>query len=255
MTKINRAMGGLLGLAMAMGCGGLLGAADEPTRSVFIAAGTFQPPPGDEKALAAKVSEADKARKDTEKEIKAQFGKKREAWPPEQEEKLYALEEALAVANVSYAYRKVDTKKIPDAIKDLTRAAEGKGMQAGSKKHINMAASAAEADVLVEVLARRNETNGGALSATDCWVLISVGPGGKTDPARFAKIPVSYRAKVGWGTYAYKISGPTPERKAFVFEGYNGTGTSFGCHGAAANAASKVIDKFIEDNHALLGAK
>ena len=40
-----------------------------------------------------------------------------------------------------------------------------------------------------------------------------------------------------------------------MFEGYNGTGTSFGCHGAAANAASKVIDKFIEDNQAQLGAK
>ncbi len=240
---------------MMVGLSGMLGAAGEPTRSVFIAAGTFQPPSGDEKALAAKVSDADKARKEMEKQLKAQFGKKREAWPPEKEDELYALEEALAVANVSYAYRKVDAKKIPDAIKDLTRAAEGKGMQAGSKKHIAMAASAAEADVLVEVLARRNETNGGALSATDCWVLISVGPGGRTDKARFAKIPATYRAKTGFGVYAYKISGPTPERPAFVFEGYNGGGTAFGCHGAAANAASKVVDRFIEDNHALLGAK
>ena len=216
---------------------------------------TFQPPPGDEKALAAKVNEADKARKDLEKQIKSQFGKKREAWPPEKEEALYALEEALAVANVSYAYRKVDAKKIPDAIKDLTRATEGKGMQAGSKKHITMAASAAEADLLVEVLARRNETNGGAFSATDCWVLISVGPGGRTDKASFAKIPATYRAKAGFGVYAYKISGPTAERPAFVFEGYNGGGTAFGCHGAAANAASKIVDRFIEDNHALLGEK
>ena len=246
---------GLLGLGVVVGVSAMLAAADEPMRSVFIAAGTFQPPPGDEKALAAKVSDADKARKELEKQIKAQFGKKREAWPPEKEDELYALEEAVAVANVSYAYRKVDAKKIPDAIKDLTRAAEGKGMQAGGKKHITMAPSAADADLLVEVLARRNETNGGALAATDCWVLISVGPGGRTDKARFAKIPATYRAKTGFGTYAYKISGPTADRPAFVFEGYNGTGTSFGCHGAAANAASKVVDRFIEDNHALLGAK
>jgi hypothetical protein len=246
---------GLLGLGLAVVLGATAAAAEAPARSVFIAAGTFQPPPGDEKALAAKVKDADKARKDLEKQIKTQFGKKREAWPPEKEDELYALEEALAVANVSYAYRKVDAKKIPDAIKDLTRATEGKGMQAGDKKHITMAASAAEADVLVEVLARRNETNGGALSATDCWVLISVGPGGRTAKARFAKIPATYRAKTGFGVYAYKISGPTAERPAFVFEGYNGSGTSFGCHGAAANAASKVVDRFIEDNHALLGAK
>jgi len=249
------AMGGLLGLGLAAGFATVHGAADEPTRSVFITAGTFQPPAGDEKALAAKVRDADKARKELEKQLKAQFGKKREAWPTEKEDELYALEEALAVANVAYSYRKVEAKKIPDAIKDLTRAAEGKGMQAGSKKHITMAASAAEADVLVEVLARRNETNGGALAATDCWVLISVGPGGKTDKPLFAKIPSTYRAKTGFGTYAYKISGPTAERPAFVFEGYNGSGTAFGCHGAAANAASKVVDRFIEDNHAMLGAK
>jgi hypothetical protein len=255
MRKIRMAIGGLLGLGLAMGSAALLGAAEEPTRSVFIAAGVFQPPPGDEKALGAKVSEADKARKELEKQIKAQFGKKREAWPPEKEDELYALEEALAVANVSYAYRKVDAKKIPDAIKDLTRAAEGKGMQAGSKKHITLAPSAADADVLVEVLARRNETNGGALAATDCWVLFSVGPGGRTDKARFAKIPATYRAKTGFGTYTYKISGPTAERPAFVFEGYNGGGNAFGCHGAAANAASKAVDRFVEDNHALLGAK
>lgn len=252
LTKPGRVLSVVLVIA---GLGAAASAADEPTRSVFITAGSFEPPAGDEKALAAKVNDADKARKELEKKLKAEFGKKREAWPPEKEDELYSLEEAMAVANVSYAYRKFDAKKIPDAIKDLTRASEGKGMQAGKKKHIVLASSAADADVLVEVLARRNETNGGALAATDCWVLISVGPGGKTDKARFAKIPASYRAKTGFGLYAYKIAGPTPERPAFVFEGYNGNHTAFGCHGAAANAASSVVDKFIEDNYATLGPK
>ena len=245
----------LLALGMVAGLSVVVLAADEPTRSVFITAGSFEPPPGDEKALAAKLNDADKARKDLEKQLKTQFGKKRETWPPEKEEELYALEEAQAVANVGYAYRKVDAKKIPDAVKDLTRAAEGKGMQAGKKKHITLATSAADADLLVEVLARRNETGGAALSATDCWVLISVGAGGKTDKVRFAKIPTTYRAKTGLGLVAYKIAGPTAARPAFVFEGYNANHTSFGCHGAAANAASSVVDKFIEDNHALLGPK
>ena len=41
----------------------------------------------------------------------------------------------------------------------------------------------------------------------------------------------------------------------FVFEGYNGGGSPYGCHGAAANGASSAIDKFIEDNAANLVAK
>jgi hypothetical protein len=253
----NRAMISrtLLGLGLAAGLSAMSGAADEPTRSIFITAGTFEVAKGDEKELAAKVDAADKARKDAEKRLKEQFGKKREGWPPEKDAELYALEEAKAVANVAYAYRKIDPKKINDAIKDLTRASEGKGMQAGKKKHITLAASAAEADVLVEVLARRNETNGGALAATDCWVLISIGAGSKTDPAKFAKIPASYRTKAGFGLTAFKISGPTKERPAFIYEGYNGNGTAFGCHGAAANAAASVVDKFIEDNAANLTGK
>lgn len=255
MTRINRAVGGLLGLAVAMGFAGLLGAADEPTRSIFIAAGTLQVAPGDEKELRSKANDAYKARKEAEKKLKEQFGKKREAWPPEKDDELYAMEEAEAVAMAAWQYRKVDPKAVADAIKDLNRAAEGKGMQAGKKNHISLASSAAEADLLVEVLARRSESKGGAFTATDCWVLFSVGRGEKTAAARFAKIPADYRPKTSWRVNAYKIAGPNADRRTFIFEGYNGGGSSFGCHGAAANGASSLIDKFIEDNHALLGAK
>lgn len=55
--------------------------------------------------------------------------------------------------------------------------------------------------------------------------------------------------------WAWKISSPRPEKPVFVFEGYNGGGSEFGCHGAAANAASAVIDKFIEDNYARIAGK
>ena len=245
----------VLGLGALLGLSAMLPAADAPTRSVFITAGTLQMAQGTEKELSAKASEAYKARKDAEKKLKQEFGKKRETWPPEKDEELYNFEEAEAVATAAWQYRKIDPKAVADAIKDLGRAAEGKGMQAGKKNHITLASSAADADLLVEVLARRSVSSGGSFTATDCWVLFSIGRGEKTAAAKFAKIPPGYRAKTSWGVKAYKIAGPTAERPTFMFEGYNGGGSPYGCHGAAANGASSAIDKFIEDNAANLVAK
>lgn len=245
----------VLGLGAVLGLSVMLPAADTPTRSVFITAGTLQMAQGTEKELSAKASEAYKARKDAEKKLKQEFGKKRETWPPEKDEELYNLEEAEAVATAAWQYRKIDPKAVADAIKDLGRAAEGKGMQAGKKNHITLAGSAADADLLVEVLARRSVSSGGSFTATDCWVLFSIGRGDRTAAAKFAKIPPGYRAKTSWGVKAYKIAGPTAERPTFIFEGYNGGGSPYGCHGAAANGASSAIDKFIEDNVANLVAK
>lgn len=245
----------VLAFGVAAGLSMAAGAAGEPARSVFIRAGVHEVAQGDEKTLRTKANDAYNTRKNAEKKIKDQFGKKRESWPPEKEEELYALEEAEAMAMAAWQYRKVDPKGVNDAVKDLNRAAEGKGLQAGKKNHIALAGSAEAADLVVEVLARRSESRGGAFTATDCWVLFSIGRGEKTEAARFAKIPADYRVKTSFGLKAFKITGPSADRPVFTFEGYNGGGSSFGCHGAAANAASSVVDKFIEDNAAHLGAK
>ena len=246
---------GLVVLGVVLGLAAAARAADEPTRSVFITAGTLEVAKGEEKELRTKASDAYKARKEAEKKLKEQLGKKREAWPPEKDEELYVLEEAEAVAMAAWQYRKIDPKAVADAIKDLSRAAEGKGMQAGKKNHITLANSAADAELVVEILARRSESKGGSFTATDCWVLFGVGRGGKTSAANFAKIPADYRPRTSWKVNAYKIARPSAERPTFIFEGYNGGGSSFGCHGAAANGASSLIDKFIEDHHARLVAK
>jgi hypothetical protein len=209
----------LLGLGMAVGLSAMLPAADGPTRSVFITAGTLEVAKGEEKELRAKANAAYNTRKDAEKKLKEQFGKKREAWPPEKNEELYALEEAQAVAMADFLYRKTDPKAVSDAVKDLSRAAEGKGLQAGKKSHITLATSAADADLLVQVLARRSESKGGSFTATDCWVLFSIGRGEKTAAAKFAKIPATYRPKTSWGLFAFRTAGPTSERPVFTFEG------------------------------------
>jgi len=231
--------------------------ADDPTLAVYVAAAKVEPrkevDDATKNALKAKRDAATKARKELEKKLKAELGKKRETWPPEKDEELYKLEEAEAIADADYEYRKIDPKAIGDAVEDLTRACEGKGMQAGKKDHVRLVSSPAEADLQVEVLARRSQKELGAVVPSSCWVLFTIAPGARMDAARFAAVPATYRAKK-WNLYAWKIASPTAERPVFMFEGYNGGQTSIGCHGAAANAASGMIDKFVEDNYPKLAA-
>lgn len=234
---------------------GLARAADGPTMTVFVAAGNDEPRPevddATKNALKKKRDEANKARQALEKQLKSQFGKKREAWPQEKDDELYRLEEAAALAEADYEYRKINPKDIADAVEDLKGATQGKGLQAGKKDRIAPAASAAEAQLVVEVKARRQKKQLGAVVPSDCWVLFTLGPGGKVPAADFAKIPSTYRPRK-FLMAAWKIAGPTAEKPVFTFEGWNGGGTPFGCHGAAANSAAGLIDKFIEDHHALL---
>lgn len=228
-------------------------------RSVFVRAAQVEArkevDEAAKKALKDKRDAVSTARKALEKTLKAELGKKREIWPPEKDEELYRLEEAEALAAADYEYRKIDPKAIGDGVENVRDAVEGKGLSNFKKDHVTLAASAQDADLVVEVLARRSQKELGAVVPSYCWVLFTIGPGGKTDAAAFAKIPPGYRAKRSFMSTAWKIAGPTPERPVFVFEGYNGGGTPLGCHGAAANSAAGVIDKFIEDNASTLASK
>lgn len=209
-------------------------------------------------AFKAKRDEAKEARKAKEKQFKDQLGKKRETWPPDKDDELYALEEKEALTRAEYEYRRLDPKAIGDSVKDIVNAINGKGTS-GRKKHVALASSAADADLVLEVLARRSEkTLPTQLKPDWCYVFFSIGPGGKLDPARFAKVPKEYRIRKGFGWGIYKISGPSAESPVFRFESNNlmtsGAWGSFGCFGSAANAAAAAVDRFIEDNSAALSA-
>lgn len=203
------------------------------------------------KALKAKRDEAKEARKGLEKQLKDQLGKKREAWPPEKDDELYRLEEAEALAEADYEYRKIDPKGIADSVEDLTESIQGKGL-AGRKERIILASSAADADLVVEVAARRSgKTLPTQLKPDRCFVLFTVGSGGMGSAKSFARVPANYRPRK-LGLFAWRIAGPSESKPVFTFESYNGGTQEFGCQGQAANAASAAIDKFIEDNYAIL---
>ena len=250
------------GLIVGVGAMGSLvargGGVEGPALAVYVSAAKVEPrkevDDATKNALKAKRDEATKARKALEKQLNDQLGKKRETWPPDKDEQLYRLEEAEAIANADYEYRKIDPQAIGDAVKDLSRACGGEGLQAGRKSRVTLTDSAKDADLAVEVLARRSQKELGAVVPSHCWVLFSIGPGGKTDPARFAQVPEGYRPRK-FLLQAWKIASPTPERPYFIFEGYNGGGTPIGCHGAAANSASQVIEKFVEDNYPTLAGQ
>jgi hypothetical protein len=245
-------------VALAFGLGLLAGpGAADPSLSVYVSAASVEPrkevDEATKNALKTRRDEASKARKALEKQLKASLGKKRETWPPEKDEELYHLEEAEAIATAEFEYRKIDPKAIGDAVLDLSRAIEGKGLQAGKKDHLTMATAATDADLFVQILARRSEKELGAVVPSHCWVLFTIGPGGKMDPAQFARVPAGYRPRK-FLLQAWRLASPAEERPYFTFEGYNGGGSSIGCHGAAANSASTLIDKFAEDNYATLTA-
>ena len=241
------------------------------TGLVFVAASGAAPAPMKVYVTAARVEErknvdeatknALKARKDAardvrkakEDEIKAAYGKKKEQWPPEKQEEFFQVDEAAALAEADYEYRKIEIKGITDSVQDLIESIQGKGL-VGRKERVALASSAEEADLVVEVRARRSgKTLPTQIKADRCFLLFSLGPGGKLDPARFAQVPANYRPGK-FGAAVWRLASPKPESPVFLFESYNGGGSEFGCHGAAANAAAVAIDKFIQDNGALLSS-
>jgi len=228
-----------------------------PLRVYVTAAQVDAPRQADEatrNALKAKRDRTREARQALEKRLRGQFGKKREAWPADKGDELYQLEEAAALADADYEYRKIDPRGLADSAREVADSFEGKG-SAGRKERVALVSSAAEADLVVEVEARRDgKTMPTQVRPDRCFVLFTVGAGGHMDPKQLTMVPADYRIKK-LGLYAWKIANPKADDPVFYFESFNGGGNEFGCQGAAASAVSAAVDKFIEDNYQVLTAK
>jgi hypothetical protein len=204
-------------------------------------------------ALKLRRDEARQARRVLENELKQVYGGARRSWPPEREGELYRLEQAEALADADYEYRKADPRAAYDTAREIAESFQEKH-GASRVGAVVLTSSAAEADLVVEVAACRTAKSFPTQSKPDrCYVLFTVGAGGHLDPTHFARVPADYRIKK-FGTRAWRIAGPTLERPVFHFESYNGGGKEFGCPSAAAHAASAAVDKFIEDNYGVLTA-
>ena len=203
-------------------------------------------------ALKAKRDQAREARRALEKQLKDQLGKKREAWPPEKDDELYLLEEAEALAEADYEYPR-STPRTSRTRWRTSRVHPGQGHGRTGRKH-DARASAAEADLVLEVAARRSaKTLPTQLKPTAATFSSTWARAARWRP------PSSPRSPRPTGRRASRSSpgrSPAPSRAGPPSPSSPTTGRDeFGCQGAAANAASAALNKFIEDNYALLTTK
>lgn len=244
-------------IAVAIACGvvvspfaGASPAGDPPLR-VYVTTASGHRDGDSVEGLKVRRDHARTARRALERELKARHGKNRGSWPAEAESALSALEENVALAEAEYGYRRADPRGLAESARDIERSFETRGA-GGRRERLAVASSASEADLVVEVAARRaGKTLPTQVKPDRCYVLFTVAPGARMDPARFTKVPADYQIKK-IGLYTSKIAGPASGRSVFYFESYNGGGKEFGCEGAAASAASAAVDEFIEDNYRIL---
>jgi hypothetical protein len=222
---------------------------------VFVKAAEVQRMPmlDDWDALKLRRDQARQTRRVLENELREVYGNARKAWPAEREGELYRLEQAEALADADYEYRKSDPRAAFDTAHEIAEAFQERH-DADRPGPIVLTTTADEADLVVEVAACRVAKSFPTQSKPDrCYVLFTLGAGGHMDPKQFSKVPAGYPIKK-FGTRAWRIAGPTSDRPVFHFESYNGGGKEFGCPSAAAHAASAAVDKFIQDNYRLLTA-
>lgn len=199
-----------------------------------------------ETRLVAAMKDAETKRKDVEKSLKARHGKKRDAWPQEAQDAMSDADDAVALAQADYAYRKVKTEGLVDSAEDIRKAILGDGMS-GEKNQIRIVSSAEEAELIVEVNGRRSSSSGAmgglmALRDDQFYISFLVKAGPKLQAARFANVPRSYRLR-GFGATVYRLGVPKPDAPWWRFEAY---GTMK--WGSAANGASKLVEDFVQKN-------
>jgi hypothetical protein len=235
------------GIAVSPAAGGDRGG--EPPLRVFVTTARTRITDESAEALKARKDRAHEARRELERQSRDRYGKRRDDWPMEARNAMAVAEDAEALADSAYEYRKGDPRAVTDSARDIAASFEGR---AGGRERVEVASSATEADLVVEVAAQRSSKSRPTQVKPDrCYVLFTVAPGARMDPDRFRKVPADYRIRK-LGVNAAKIAGPQEGRPVFYFESYNGGGKEFGCQGAAASAASAAVDRFIQDNYRIL---
>src|SRR5262249_327382 len=119
----------LAGLALAAAAAGAAGA--QAPMKVYVTAAKVQErkevDDATKNALKAKKEAARDGGKAKEAELKGTYGKKGEQWPADKQEEYFAVDEAAALAEADYEYRKIESKGINDSVQDVIGSIQGKG--------------------------------------------------------------------------------------------------------------------------------
>jgi hypothetical protein len=229
-------------------------AAADTVLKVFVTAATPEPrkqvDAAMKKELESQVAAATKARKELEKELKGRYGKKEEAWPQEQQNALFDAREAEALATADYEYRRIDPEALSDTAEDLKNSLTGKGALQTKKDNVIVVNAEADADLVVEVVARRSaKTLPTQIRADLYYISFRIKAGGKLSADRFAAIPRDYRFR-RFGYAAWRLQAPKPESPVWRFDAMGEQRW-----GNAAATASILINDFIEKSYAALTAQ
>ena len=176
-----------------------------------------------------------------EQSLKSQFGKKREAWPKDAQDRFWHAKDMAALAGVAEDYAVRDEAAV-DSIEDIIRALGGTGL-AGRRKHVQVVTSAAEAQLIVEIKDRRSAIGVGTLlnmvANKRRYVLYAIKAGPQITADQFAAIPQSFERQ--------RIARPRPDAPEWLFESMGSTSWK----NAGAIAAS-TIDSFAKASHTSL---
>jgi hypothetical protein len=144
----------------------------------------------------------------------------------------------------------VKQEGLTDSVEDIRQALTGRGL-AGKKENVRLVETAADAQLVVEVVGRRSGSGGqagGLLALRDdrFWVLLAVKAGPKLSPERFRAVPLTYRFGHALST-GYRVARPRPDAPDWRFEAYGDLRWS-----NAAHVASLIIEEFIEKHYDLM---
>jgi hypothetical protein len=194
------------------------------------------------KQLRAAIDTARRSRQQLEKEIKAQYGKKEEAWPEEQQVALLDKREAEALAVADWEYRRIDPEAIADSAEDVKGALRDTNED---RARIELVDSAEEADLIIELVARRSAYDPSLPSflgkANTFFLSFVLRAGSKMDPSRLVAVKQYRFRKFGYQGWA--LQRPRADLPVWRFEAMGGQAWR-----SAAKTAAFVINDFVTKN-------
>ncbi|HEX7084799.1 MAG TPA: hypothetical protein VF198_00440 [Vicinamibacterales bacterium] len=201
-----------------------------------------RPTEAEREQASAAYKAADTARKELEKRLRAQYGRKRDQWPAEAQEQLAAAEEARYRANAEWLYR-TDAEPVTEHWRRDIAVAMTQSGNTGRKEHITSVESRDQADLIVTLVGVRNP---GAVikAAYDRCLAVRLARGPKLSAERFARVPGTWRPS---RAKAARLAGPDAESPFWQFD-CCGLYPHFNPDEAVAN----VINDFVGENRDVL---
>jgi hypothetical protein len=199
-----------------------------------------------EAQLKAAVRAAEKQFKELAKILTTQYGKEREAWSSEVQDRYLDAQEVLTRANADLLYRAVTQDGLTDSVEDIRQGLAGRGL-ASKKENITVVDAAADAQLIVEVAGRRSVAGTGfgvaALLNKTFLMMLTIKAGPRLSAEQFGAVPSSYRFG-GFGKPVWRLARSRPEKPEWWFEA-----AGSGRWSMAAHNAGLLIEDFVAKNY------